>query len=616
MEYTATAVDNSVPAKPVAGAKITFTLSGSDANVAKLSADGVAVNTAGTTKVYTATTNAAGVATLKVTSSDTTAGFAYDVSAASNSQSGSITTTYAAATIDKVVTTSTSAELTPAVGAASVALKGKLVDQFGGAFVPSSSTTQQVTVTITGGPYYAPVSNTGTFSYDYKPATAATAGDTTPFTLTYNGVSTTGEQIQWASTAAASKINLTAPADAAKDLLLQDNTAPDATQISAFGNTAGQLAGTVLGADNAALAYKSVTFTGGEGVWFATSGTPDATHPLKDSITLVSDASGVVSGGYVFFTKAGEQKVTATSGSTTVTSTVTVKDAATAQAYNVTINDVSGAPGSTLIVTGKVTDIFGNAVPEAFVNLTQSAAGVGALGNSSPRTNAAGVFSTTYVSGSNSSGDVDLTATLDNPTALTADAAYKTAGITLADGKKTATGSISIAKTDLTIAVTGKVTAGGSGANTKISGKFLPSTSVDIYSKAAGERAYTLLDSVKTNAAGSYSLTDRITKSTFFLAKSNGQSSGSKATQVSSKVSLTAKALGKGKVKLSANGDPNVKATLTFYNGTKVLKKITSNAAGVGSATVTLPKGKKTVKVTFKAPGTNQGQKTISVTVK
>ncbi len=48
-----------------------------------------------------------------------------------------------------------------------------------------------------------------------------------------------------------------------------------------------------------------------------------------------------------------------------------------------------------------------------------------------------------------------------------------------------------------------------------------------------------------------------------------------------------------------------------------MLKKITSSASGSGKVTVSLPKGTRSVYVTYKAPGTNLGtSKTLKVNVK
>ncbi|GLY26976.1 hypothetical protein [Kineosporia sp. NBRC 101731] len=630
LEFTATAAD-STPL-PVAGAKVTFTVAGDATNVAKLTADGTAGTATATSKVYTATTDAKGVATLKVTSSDSSSG-TYTVSATSNSHSGTTqTVTYAASAATEIATTSTAAELTPTVGATSVTLKGAIKDQFGAPFVPSQSDPQQVTVQIPDGTTagFAPVSATGTFSYVYTvPAPAPVVGDTKTFDFEYGSVldgASPGGTIRFASASAASKVTLTTPVTGAMSVDILGNVAPspvqDATGTPQFGNLTGAVTGTVFDASNAALAYKAVTLTGGNGVWFSTTATPSATDKLVESLDVVTDASGAISGAYVYFSKSGEHTVTATSGTATATSTVTVDKPAAAAGWTVSVDDIAGAPGSTLIVTGKVMDIFGNAVQGAQVDLSTGTSTVGSLGDSTLTTNAAGIFSTTFLTGSNSSGDVELTAEIsNNPGTLTANATLVASGFTAPAAKDTATGEIKIAVAKLTLSATARVTASATGGTAKLSGTYLPNSSVDIYSKESGERSYSLLDSVTTDAEGEWGLSTKVNKSTYFLAKSNGLSSPSDLTEVWSSVSLTAKALGKGKVRLSANGDPNSKATLTFYRSIAgadpVLKKVTSSSFGAGSVTVALPKGQRSVYVTYKAAGTGLGtSKTLKVNVK
>ncbi|GAB3241485.1 beta strand repeat-containing protein [Kineosporia babensis] len=636
VEYTVTAKDGPTPAAlPVAGAKVTFTLGGTDANVAKLTADGTAGAATTTSKAYTATTDSKGVATLKVTSSDPSAG-SYTVAASSNSVNATqLTTTYAAAAATTIDTTSTSAELTPTVGTTTVVLKGEIKDQFGGAFVPGSSDSTQVTVQVPDGTQagFAPLSSTGTFSYTYTaPTTPAPAvGDTTTFDFVYGTIpdaSSAGGTIRWASAAAVSKITLTAPAAGAKSVGLLGNAAPVPAQANTgtppFGNTTGAVTGTVYDAANAVLAYKAVTLKGDEGVWFSKTATPGVgSDKLVKTLDVVSDASGVISGAYVYFSKSGDLKVSATSGSTTQDTTVTVNPPAAAAGWEVSVNDVSGAPGSTLIVTGKVMDIFGNPVPSAVVNLTGDPATVGALGAAQVTTNSAGVFSTTFVTGTNSSGDVKLTAEINNnPATLTPNATLVAAGFTAPASKDTADSTISIAAKKLTISSTANVTAGGSGGTAKLSGTFLPNSSVDVYAKESGEKSYGLAETVETDAEGEWGMAIKVDKSTRFLVRSNGMSSPSTLTEVWSKVSLSAKALGKGRVQLSANGDPNVKAPLNFYRdvaGSKdpLVKKVTSSSTGVAKVTVKVAKGTRSFYVTYKAPGTTMGKsKVVKLKVK
>jgi len=617
VEYTATA-KNATPAA-VAGVSVTFTLAGtSGITLTDLTANGAAVPTDG--KV-TVTTDSNGVAKLSVTSTKTADTNAYTVAATSGAATGSpaLTTTYTTAAVEEVKVTSTAAQLTPAVGTATVMVEGKLVDQFGEDFQPAASASQQVAVSgdATGNAVLA----NGKFSYTFTPTGTPVAGDTNSLTFTY-GAKTATATIQWASSAAAAKITLSAPADGAKALNIQSNAAPDPTQVAAFGNTTGQIAGTVLDAADAPLAYKAVTLSGGNGVWFSTSATPDADAPLLPELEVVTNSSGVLSGAYVFFTKSGEHKVMAKSGPASAESTIEVSQPGTGAGYMITVDDSAGSPGSTLIVTGKLVDVFGNAVPGATVDLGTGASTVGTLGATSVTTNSAGVFSTTFISGSNSSGDVELTATINGLSAdPTPNASLEAAGPDLADGDYQATGMIKIAPAELTIMSEGKVVSGYLGTPVKLSGSYLPDTSLDIWAKPYGERSYQLIDTVMTDAEGEWGAEPTIMRTTWFIAKTDGMSSASTKTTVWSKVKLKGKALGKRKVWLVANGDPNVTGKLSFYmprkGKDKLLKRIVSSETGVGKATVRLPKtGMRTVYVVFNAEGTEKSMATIKLRVK
>jgi hypothetical protein len=627
VNYTATALDNSVPAKPLSGKTVTFALAaGSGTALTDLTANGAAVPTNGQ---VTVTTGSDGVAKLAVTSTKTADTNAYTVTASSGAATVTPTTfstAYAAAAVDDIKITSKAAELTPTVGTASVTVKGSVLDQYGVKFQPTTGNQQ---VNVTGDATGTAALAAGDFSYTYTPTTPPPAGTTSNLSFAYAGGTNPSDPaaIHWASAAVASTLTLTTPADGAKSVSILDNVAPDPTQgnagTPAFGNTTGAVTGTVFDSTNTALAYKTVTLKGGNGVWFSTTNSPDADDKLVDTLDVVTNASGAITGAFVYFTKAGEHTITATSGTATKTSTVTVDPPLSVNGYKITVDDVSGAPGSTLIVTGKVTDIFGNAVPSADVDLSTGTSTVGALGDSTIQTNAAGVFSTTFLSGSNQSGNVDLTADIHGLTSNPKpDADLVAAGVTgLTDGVYEAKGKITVGATKLTISAMDKLVAGGAGAITKISGHYLPNTTVEVWAKQAGEGTYGQIDSVETDAQGDWGSSQRITKSTYFIAKADGLSSPSDLTELWSNVSLSTKALGKGKVQLSANGDPNTKTTLSFYRSIAgkdpLLKKITSSASGSGKVTVSLPKGVRSVYVTYKAAGTSLGQsKIMKVTVK
>ena len=605
-----------------AGKTVTFSFgSFTGVALADLSVNGAAVPTTGASAgQVTATTNLSGVATIDVTSAMTASGNAYTVTAASGTASDvPISVQYTKPAASVVAITSSAAELSPAVTATSVPIKGQLTDQFGQVFLPSSSDNQQVAVSgdATGNASFT----AGIFTYTYVPSGTPVAGTTKSLTFSYVNDSITATPttatIHWASTSTATKVTLLTPLDGAKAVTLQRNLTPNPTQTStvapAFGNTTGAVTGTVYDATNAALAFKSVTLSGSDGVYFSSSNTPDATHQLVKTLDVVTNSSGMITGAYVYFTKAGTAKVTATSGTGTTAvstdSTVTTGAQDLGEKYRVSVDDVTSTPGTTVIVTGKVLDIFGNPVPSATVTLSTGTTTIGALGLTGVTANSEGVFSTTFLSGANQSGVVDLTATLTGQvTNVTPNAAYATAGLTLTDGTYTDAGKITVTATKFTLSSTAKVIGSGS---TTVSGMFLPTTAVDIYTKSSGANGYTLFDSVMTDSAGKYSASYPIKKTTSFLAKAAGLSSPTDTTTVYSAVTLTAKSYSHDRATLSANGSPNAKGTLTFYRSVagpdKKLKTITSNSSGNGTVTVSLPKGNRVVYVTFTATGTSKG---------
>ncbi len=169
-----------------------------------------------------------------------------------------------------------------------------------------------------------------------------------------------------------------------------------------FGDAAGQVTGTVYDSSNTALAYKSVTLTGSAGVYFSTSATPDANNPLVTSITTTTSSTGAISGVYAFFTKPGAGSITATSGSVHADAAFSTDESA--DGYSVTVNAAAGAPGDVLVLTGTVSDAFGFPAKGVTVDLSTGTSTLGALGATSVTTNAEGVWSTTYVTGTNQSG--------------------------------------------------------------------------------------------------------------------------------------------------------------------------------------------------------------------
>jgi hypothetical protein len=639
-------VANSVTPTDVADKTVYFSVSSATpATLAKITADGTLVDTTSTTKVYSAKSDTNGKATLKVTTAGAAAADSYGVAVQSNGHDAAapaaLTTTYSAATASAVRVTSSASDLTVAAGSA-VVVKGAVYDQFGAAVTPLPAASQQaqlfvgsLATTCNAGtaPAAGAATNTatqnatlsgGTFTFSYTPATTPTAGQCAAFRIGYdangNGTIEAGESdtgsVNYASAADAAALSITAPLEAASVGIQHYGAISAGTAVS----------GVVTDAASATVAYKSVKLTGGDGVYFSTVASPVAGDPDDDlvkELTVVTNGSGAYS-AYAFFTDAGSHKVTVTSGATATKSVnVTVADPTNADAYAVKVDDLAGQPGDTLIVTGKVTDMFGGPVPGANVNLDAGATTVGSLGDIFVQTNAQGVFSTTFSSGSNSKGDVELTATLSGQSQnRTAAVAWKNnAGLTFDAGVYQDTATISVANADLTLSAPDNVTASGNGAKFNLKGTFLPSTSVDIYGKVSGDSVYQLMGSKQTDEDGNYVFEVMPKVSTTYLAKSSGLSSGAESVTVWSKVSLKAKALGGGKVRLTANGDPNVAGPLKFYRSVAGkdprVGSLTSSDGGVGSVTVKVSKGTRKFYATFDAPGTNMGtSKTVSVKVK
>ena len=118
--------------------------------------------------------------------------------------------------------------------------------------------------------------------------------------------------------------------------------------------------------------------------------------------------------------------------------------------YNVTVNNVAALPNTTVIVSGKVTDVFGNPVAGVTPTLSIDDVTLGSLG-ASGASNATGDFSATYVAGS-VSGKAKVTATfVGGPVALHANW-LAVGGLTLPAAVGSATGTITIAPDAVAIA--------------------------------------------------------------------------------------------------------------------------------------------------------------------
>ena len=98
-----------------------------------------------------------------------------------------------------------------------------------------------------------------------------------------------------------------------------------------------------------------------------------------------------------------------------------------------------------------------------------------------------------------------------------------------------------------------------------MSGVTKPNATVDVYIKPVGQDSFQLFDVVKADAEGEYGTSKNIVRSTQWLAKTGSLSSTVELSSVQSKVTIGARALGGGRVVLAADGAPNAKATLRFY---------------------------------------------------
>jgi hypothetical protein len=570
--YTATITDTDTVKS---GNVVYFSLSGTDR--ASLSTDGTAVDSATTSdpRIYSAVTDATGVATLVVTDSATTR-VGYTVDADSNGAAAPLTMTaaYGDAAVGSVEVTSTSGQLHPSVGSPAT-LSGRVLDQFGGVYQPSGGQIQQVSVlvdvndpdcafdtaSVTG---YSTISS-GLFTYTYTPTVTPLVGQCDAFQFNYaTGPKTVDSAIQWTSVDSPASVSLTTPITGATGVAVPEFDTVAPVQPDSFGDITAKVSGVVKDASGTAMAYKSVTLTGTDGVYFSTSSTGS---DLVTTITPASDVSGIFS-AYAFFTKSGPATITATSGTATTTSTVTT--VVPTDAYTVTLNAAEVAPSSTTIVSGTVTDMFGNPVTAATVNISNSMTSLGVLSPSAPVTNADGGFSATFTAGS-TPGEATLTATLaGQSTNKKPDAIWTTtAALTPlpADGVYTTTAILNVGAdvgTELTL--TGPTSRSGYGWVT-LTGTADPLTEVDIHSKAYGTgSSYLWVDTVTADDTGAFSSMLWVNKSTVFIAKTSTKTSAAHTVTVSSTARLvTAYSHRHGRVYVVSVGGPKGYGYGTLY---------------------------------------------------
>lgn len=629
--FTATVVPTA--GQSVVGQKVYFTLTPSTGLTSSLTANGTLVMagsaTSASASYYSGTTNSSGVATIIVTSPDTTTAHVYDVDAEYNGTSATQNVaSYLTATKAPVFTNATSSIAAATTG--TVTVTGALRDQFGGdiapsvytaslTFTPSGGTAEVKTATIsTTAPY--------TFSYPYTPAVAPTAGTTNVVSgtvdstaINYQGTSNAYETITWAASGTPAAVTVGSPATGSTQSVAVLGSAPSSAAVA--------VSGSLAASGSVPLAYRNVVLSGSTGVYFSNTSGGSSTDPLVTSLTVATNSSGAFP-AYAYFTKAGSPTITATSAdvtSVTATSTMTVANP-TSGGYGVTVNPVIGAPGEVLPVAGALTDAFGNAVYSTSATTVSLSNSNGALGSMATgvATDSSGVFSTSFTAYSGAGGTGTLTAAITTPTA--ANAGWATAGYTVPAtgctynstlGKCITTASLTINASANVTTVTGPASRVGAGA-VALSGTAKASTAVEIYGKAAASSgAYGLVGVVIAGTDGHWASTQNISATTLFFAKTTVSTSAPITVTVTaaavahpvlrSTVSLRATALGSGRVRLAANGGPTGRGTLRFYRWTgrswAALTAVRGNAAGDATVTVTSPRGTITFRATYIAPG-------------
>jgi mucin-2 len=621
------------------GKLVDFTVAaGSGTTLADLTANGAAVPSTG---IVTATTNASGVATLTVTSGKTADTNAYTVQAESNNivsdaDTGTggnqpITATYTAAAAQAALLAASSTGNTSSVYTGTVTITGALQDQWGQVFHPAAGV--QATLSVdqnqAGGfgaadyTHVVDIPSSGIFSSTYSDSTL-TGARTDAYQWTVSAVDHTGGHIEWVANATPATVTLST---------IGGHALPEATgtteALSDY-NTLSQsaLVGTITDSTGTALKYADFTLSGSAGVYFI-----DSTGALKATLAARTDNAGQLQSAAdqsgsdvkVVFTKAGTATITATSGPVTATSTANV--AVSTDPYTVTVNNVTGDSGSVLVLTGTVTDMFGNPVGSQQVDLSTGTATLGALGNGAPSTNANGVFSTTYTTGSNQSGTATLTATIHGQAAnVVPDTTVwtTTRGLTgLADGVYQATGTITVgAATPPSVSLSGTSTLTGAGAAT-LTGSTTANVAVDIYEKTTS--GMILRDSVMSDSTGAFTSTVVITGTTTFIAKTADATSPQFVVTVTpivrnSTASVTAVALGNGKVRLTGNGGPTRWGTLKFYrwvgSSWKLLAVSPGNMNADAAVVVSSPKGVQTFRAVYIYPGWSAAGGNARITVR
>ena len=276
-------------------------------------------------------------------------------------------------------------------------------------------------------------------------------------------------------------------------------------------------------------------------------------------------------------------------------------------------------PNSTVVISGRVNDAFGNPVEgDNLVEITPDDITYGVLSDNRPDTNSSGDYSVTFTTGSKT-GKVFLSATINGGNPITPDPAWLTVGgLTLPASNTVATGNIVIAPDAVSLSVSKSTLVGG--GNITVKGNTRHNAAVDVYFKVSGQPLQ-LIDSVTADGNGDFSVPATVRHSGSFLAKTSTATSQSVSVKVVSTAKISARSLGKGWVRVSVSGGPSKSGTVVLYQrltGGKLhkLSTVHTTAGGV-SWKIKSGKGTKTYRATYTSSGAStSGIVSVSVKVK
>ena len=611
-----------IPVGTKAGKTVNVTFTETPITALQVNGKALVPNTpGGNTSTVPMTTDADGMVAFTVDSSLTANGEGYTVAAASGTVSDTVAVNYAG---PAVTTLTTSGNLAATIGG-SVTLGGQVLDQWGQGYVPSGSPQATLQIDKSAGSFVTAdeshsvdITANGNFTYTYAD-TGNTTARTDAYRWTVGGQNSPSSQIRWVTNVVPAKATITGlgsttafPVPAAADFAVSDHDTVNATTIT----------GTVQQADNSVLPFGEFSLSGTEGVYFLNAAGKAVTSlAARANEAGQISANGSTNGVQVFFTKAGEDtEITLTVGTTAAAKTGTFTVNQPTEAWKVTLNELTVAPGENGTISGRVEDAFGNAVPGVTVDLSLEGADFGVISSSPfPQTNSQGRFSALFVSGSTDSGTVQVVAEINGGTPATVAAGtVTTTGVAYQAGVNRAEQDITVKPVN-PVTIVSPASRVGPGA-VEISGVGNPGAPVDIYVKRTGTTDdFRLLQTVAVDAEGEWGAEFPIVRSATIYARQGTVQSAQKTITVFSSVTISATALGNGRVQLRADGNPNQATNLSFYTfDGGVLRKIvtkTTSASGYAEHVATLSKGAHVFRAYYVATGTRSAfaQKTITV---